>query len=124
MIKPPAYLPVVDNSGALIGGCINIPKTNSRKGATPSCLITISVKKNVFKKNIVKKSRIISKGQLVKSLVLTASKEVRRIGHFQIKGTLNNIILLNQYYLPFGSRVFGVVFREIRTKSTYRKAVS
>ncbi len=59
MIKPSTYLFVVDNSGALLAGCINISKNNSRIGALPGSLITISVKKNIYKKNIKKKAELL-----------------------------------------------------------------
>jgi len=105
MIKPPTLLPVMDNSGAIIAGCINVPKLNSRIGAVPACLLTVSIKQNIFKKNIVKKSRIIIKGQIVKALLLTSKKGVKRIGNFCFRSTTNNVILMNQYLLPFGTRV-------------------
>ena len=124
MIKPSSILNVADNSGALSVGCINVPKSNSRLGALPGCLITISVKKNIFKKNIKKKSRIITKGQLAKALIVTNVKGVKRVGHFFIRSSLNSAVLLNQYLLPFGTRIFGPTFREIRLKINYRKVVS
>jgi ribosomal protein L14 len=78
MIKPPALLLVADNSGALIGGCIKVAKLNNRLGAVPGTVLTISVKKNLFKKHIKKKSRIIVKGQIVKALLTTSAKSVKR----------------------------------------------
>jgi large subunit ribosomal protein L14 len=124
MIKPSSFLFVVDNSGALLAGCINIPKSNSRIGAVAGCLITISVKKNIFKKYIKKKSRIIIKGQLVKGIILTTVKGSKRFGNFFIRSAANNLVLLNQYLLPYGTRVFGPVFREVRQKINYRKVIS
>jgi large subunit ribosomal protein L14 len=124
MISISTRVTIVDNSGALEGGCINVLKMNSRIGAVPGCLITISVKKNVFKKNIKKKSRIITKGQIVKALVITTVKGLKRVGNFRVRTRSNNSILLNQYLLPYGTRIFGPIFREIRQKINYRKVVS
>lgn len=124
MINISTRLAVVDNSGALEVGCINILKINSRIGAVPGCLITISVKKNIFKKNIKKKSRIIVKGQIVKALLTTTVKGLKRGGNFFVRAYSNNAVLLNQYMLPYGTRVFGPVFREIRQKINYRKVIS
>jgi large subunit ribosomal protein L14 len=124
MINILTRLPIVDNSGAIEAGCISILKANSRTGAYPGCLVTISVKKNIFKKNIKKKSRIITKGQVVKALILTSVRGLKRVGNFSIRSESNNSILLNQYLLPYGTRIFGPVFREIRQKTNYRKVVS
>jgi large subunit ribosomal protein L14 len=124
MIKPAARLFVIDNSGALVAECINIPKLHSRVGAVPGCLITIAVKKNIFKKNIKKKSRIIVKGQLVKALVVSTVKSKRRHGNFFVSSSQNAVILLNQYLLPYGTRILGPVFREVRQKINFRKVIS
>lgn len=124
MIKPGTYLRIIDNSGALVAQCINIPKLNKRVGAIPGCLITITVKKNIFKKNIKKKSRIIVKGQLVKALLVSTVGRVRRHGNLFTRTSQNAAVLVNQYLLPYGTRLFGPVFREIRQKINFRKIVS
>lgn len=124
MIKTPALLPIVDNSGALRGGCISILKANSRIGAVVACLITISIKKNIYKKNIKKKSKIVTKGQVLKSLILTTVKGVKRLGNFFMRSAANNAVILNQYFLPYGTRIFGPSFRETRQKINFRKVVS
>jgi ribosomal protein L14 len=41
-----------------------------------------------------------------------------------MKSSLNTIVLLNQYELPYGTRLFGPVFREVRQKLKYRKIIS
>lgn len=124
MIKPPARLPVIDNSGALEIGCISIPKLQSRIGAIPGTIFTSSVKKNIFKKNIKKKSRIINKSQIVKALLVTSAKGSKRWGNFIIKNSWNNTILLNQYELPYGTRLVGPIFREIRQKTKFKKIIN
>jgi large subunit ribosomal protein L14 len=124
MIKPPSKLPVADNSGALVGGCINISNFDRRVGALPSSILTISVKESLFKKNIKKKSRIINKSQIVKALLVTTVKGIKRKGNFFLRSSSNNIVLLNQYELPYGTRLFGPVFQEVRKKIRFRKVVS
>lgn len=124
MIKPPALLPIIDNSGAIMVGCINIPKLKSRIGATPGTIITVTVKKNVFKKNIKKKSRIINKSQIVKALLVTSAKSIKRHGNFFISSSINSTLLLNQYMLPYGTRLFGPIFRELRQKVKFKKIIS
>ena len=124
MIVPSTRLNVVDNSGAIEVGCININKRNQRVGAVPGSLIVISVKKNVFKKNVKTNSRIIIKGQIVKALVVATSRGLRRLGNFKVKTSSNNVVLLNQYLLPYGTRLFGPVLREVRQKTNFRKIIS
>lgn len=124
MIKPPARLPIIDNSGAIWIGCISVPKLNSRIGAISGTIFTSSVKENIFKRNIKKKSRIINKSQIVKALLVTTAKQQKRRGNFFMKSSENNSVLLNQYELPYGTRLSGPVFREIRQKTKFKKVVS
>lgn len=69
---------VADNSGAVLVGCIKVLKISSRIGAIPGQTIKVSVKKNIFKKHIVKKSKIIVKGQLCTALLLRTKKGLKR----------------------------------------------
>ena len=73
---------------------------------------------------VKKKSRIIVKGQIVKALVVSTANALRRAGNFQIKSSSNNVVLLNQYLLPYGTRLFGPVLREVRQKVNFRKVIS
>lgn len=123
MIKPPALLPIIDNSGAIVIGCINVPKLKKRIGAVPGTVITASVKKNIFKKNIKKKSRIINKSQIVRALLVTTVKGLKRTGNFFIRTSQNSSLLINQYDLPYGTRLFGPIFRELRTYVKFRKVI-
>lgn len=124
MIKPPARLPVIDNSGALWIGCICVPKLQSRIGAVPTTTFISSVKENIFKENIKKKSKIITKSQIVKSLLVASAKGIKRWGNFFIKNNWNNSLLLNQYDLPYGTRLGGPIFRELRHKTKFKKIIS
>jgi large subunit ribosomal protein L14 len=69
---------VADNSGAILVKCIKVLKISSRIGAVAGQTITISVKKNVFKRHIIKKSKIIIKGQICKALILRTKKNIKR----------------------------------------------
>jgi len=78
MVNVETLLKVADNSGALICGCIKVLKISSRIGAIPGQTVTVSVKKNIFKKHVVKKSKIISKGQICKALLVCSAKGLKR----------------------------------------------
>jgi len=124
MVRPSTRLTVADNSGAIIVGCIAVPKLLNRVGPQPGQTLTVSVKKNIFKKNIKKKSRIITKSQILQAVLITSARAKKRIGNFFMGSSLNVVVLINQYDLPYGSRLFGPVFREVRQKLKYRKIVS
>lgn len=78
MINVEMIIRIADNSGAIWGSCIRILKMSNNSGARPGETITISVKKNIFKKNIVKKSKIIIKGQICKALIIRSRKGLKR----------------------------------------------
>lgn len=78
MVNVQTRVDIVDNSGGIIGGCIQVLKISSRIGAIPGQTITISIKKNIFKKHIVKKSKIIVKGQICKALIVRTLKGLKR----------------------------------------------
>lgn len=124
MIKPTSRLLSVDNSGAIQIGCISIAKLDKRRGAATSSIVTASIKKNIFKKNIRKKSKILNKSQVVRAVLLLTRKELKRQGNFTIKSNRNAAIILNQYGLPYATRLFGPIFREVRKKTLFRKVVS
>lgn len=78
MINVETILKVTDNSGGVYCGCIKILKISSRIGTIPGQTLTVSVKKNIVKKHVVKKSRIISKGQICKALLVCSAKGLKR----------------------------------------------
>jgi large subunit ribosomal protein L14 len=124
MINVESILKIADNSGGLFCGCIKILKISSRIGAIPGQTLTVSIKKNVFKKHVTKKSKIISKGQICKALLVCSVKGLKRWGNFFIKANSNKVVLLNQYNMPYATRLFGLVFREVRLKIFFNKVMS
>ena len=123
MIKVETILKVADNCGATVVKCIKLLKLSQRVGAIPGQQILIVVQKNIFKKHVIKKSKIIIKGKICNALVLRTAKNLKRWGNFFVKGSYNCITLLNEYNLPFATRIFGPIVREIRFKSKYTKIV-
>lgn len=124
MVKVETIIKVVDNSGALLAKCIRNLSSSHILGANVGEVITISVKRNIFKKNIIKKSKIIMKGQICKALVIRSIKSIKRWGNFFLQANSKAVILLNKYDLPFGTRLFGIVFREVKQKIKYAKIIS
>lgn len=115
MINVQAVLRVADNSGAIFAKCIRLLNSSSRVGAQVSDMITVVVKKSIIKKNI-KKSKEVKKGQIFKAILLCSKFGVRRWGGFFLRAAITNVALLNKYFLPMGTRLNGVVFRELRSR--------
>jgi len=124
MVRVESMLKIADNSGGLYCCCIKVLKFASRTGALPGQIITVVVKKNIFKKHVIKKSRIIIKGHIYKALLVCSAKGLRRWGNFFLKTKNNRCILINQYNLPYATRLFGPVFREVRLKSVFNKVIA
>lgn len=123
MINVQTILKVADNSGAIYVMCIRLLNMSMRVGAKAGDTITVVVKKNIVKKNI-KKSKEIKKGQICTALILRTKKGLKRWGNFFIRAGSNSVAIINKYFLPYGSRVLGPVFREIREKLKYSKVIS
>ncbi len=123
MINVQTILKVADNSGAIFVNCIRLLNISMRNGAKAGETITVVVKKNIIKKNI-KKSKEIKKGQVCVALILRTVKNLKRWGNFFINAGTNSVAIINKYSLPYGSRIFGPVFREIRLNMKYSKIIS
>lgn len=123
MINVQTILKVADNSGAVYVSCIRLLNISMRIGAKAGETVTVVVKRNIVKKNI-KKSKEIKKGQICTALILRTVKGLKRWGNFYIRAGSNCVAIINKYSLPYGSRLFGPVFREIRTNMKYSKIIS
>lgn len=123
MINIGTIIKVADNSGAILVCCINVLRISSRIGAVPGQMITIVVKKNVIKKHVVKKSKIIVKRQICKALVVRTTKGMKRWGNSHLKSN-NAVVLLNIYKLPYATRLFGLIFREVKLNVSYLRVMS
>jgi ribosomal protein L14 len=78
MVNIGTFLKVADNSGAILGLCINISKFSRHTGIFPGQSLIVNIKKNLFKKHIIKKSLIIIKGKIYKALLVRSLRGVKR----------------------------------------------
>jgi large subunit ribosomal protein L14 len=124
LISTGSYVLVSDNSGAILGFCLNVLKCSINTGALPGQTLVIDIKKNIFKKHITKKSRIITKGQICKALVIRSCRGIKRWGNFFIRSSKNAVVLLNQYNAPYATRLIGFILREVRCTLLFRKIIS
>lgn len=123
MINVQTMLKVADNSGAIYVLCIRLLNISMRLGALPGQTITVVVKDNIVKENI-KKSKEIKKGQICKALILRTVYGVKRWGNFFLRSGSNCVTIINKFFLPFGTRIFGPIFREVRYFNRYKKLIS
>lgn len=109
-------LNVYDNSGAKTVQCIR--KTKNSK--TPGSFILVTVNK-LRSKNRDKIK--LKKGAIFLAQVIRISQFINRKTGLKLKIDSSGVILLNRQQQPIGSRIFGIVFKELRL-SKHFKAVT
>lgn len=117
MIQKQSYLEVADNSGAKELQCIHIIGSTRKRFAYLGDLIVCSVKKAI-------PGGMVKKGEVVTALIVRTRKEVRREDGSYIRfGENAAVIVKKESTDPLGTRIFGPIAREIRSRG-YTKIVS
>jgi large subunit ribosomal protein L14 len=116
MIQMQTNLQVADNSGARRVQCIKVLGGAKRKYASVGDVIVVSVKEAIPRGRV-------KKGDVRKAVVVRTAKEVRRADGTAIRFDDNAAVLLNNAGEPIGTRIFGPVVRELRSKN-YMKIIS
>lgn len=116
MIRPYSRLKVADNTGAKILSVIRVLGSSNRKCGTVGDLIIATVK-------TASPRGMVSKGDVVKAVVVRTKKEVGRPDGTYVRFDDNAAVLLNDAGDPRGTRIFGPVARELRDKK-FLKIVS
>ena len=65
----------------------------------------------------------VSKGEVLKAVVVRTAKELRRMDDTTVKFDDNSAVLIGNNGEPIGTRIFGPVARELRAKG-YMKIIS
>jgi len=115
MIQPYTRLRVADNTGARQLMCINILGSR-KKYARVGDLIVASVKRAT-------PGGMVSKGEVVRAVVVRSAKQYRRPDGSYIRFDENAAVILTDKNNPKGTRIFGPVARELRDKN-FTKIVS
>ena len=110
MIQMETTLDVADNSGAKRVQCIKVLGGSKRKYATVGDTIVVSVR------DAIPRGRV-KKGQVMKAVVVRTAKGVRRPDGSLIRFDRNAAVLINAQGEPVGTRIFGPVTRELRTRN-------
>jgi large subunit ribosomal protein L14 len=109
MIQAETRLTVADNSGAKILYCIKVLGGSRRRYASVGDIIVVSVKEAI-------PNTKVKKGDVLKAVVVRTKKEISRPDGSYIRFDDNSAVLITQTREPIGTRIFGPVARELRSK--------
>ena len=116
MIQMQSNLEVADNSGARRVQCIKVLGGSGRRSAGVGDVIVVSVKEAIPRGRV-------KKGDVYRAVIVRTAKEVRRDDGTAIRFDRNAVVLLNKQNEPIGTRIFGPVTRELRSRN-FMKIVS
>lgn len=116
MIQVETNLDVADNSGARLVQCIRVLGGSRRKYASVGDIIVVSVK------DAIPRGRV-KKGEVTRAVVVRTAKDIRRTDGSVIRFDRNAAVLIDKKGEPLGTRIFGPVTRELRSKG-YMKIIS
>ncbi|MCW5699181.1 MAG: 50S ribosomal protein L14 [Rhodospirillales bacterium] len=116
MIQVETDLDVADNSGARRVRCIRVLGGSRRRFAGVGDIIVVTVKEAIPRGRV-------KKGDVLQAVVVRTAKDVRRSDGSAIRFDRNAAVLINKQGEPIGTRIFGPVTRELRSRG-YMKIVS
>ncbi len=116
MIQAESNLEVADNSGARRVQCIKVLGGSKRKYASVGDVIVVSVKEAIPRGRV-------KKGDVMQAVVVRTAKDIRRSDGTSIRFDSNAAVLINKQGEPVGTRIFGPVTRELRSRR-YMKIIS
>ena len=109
MIQIQTELAVADNTGAKIVECIKVLGGSKRRYASVGDIIVISVKDAIPKGKV-------KKGAVHKAVVVRTRKEIYRNDGSKVQFDNNAVVLTDDKGEPIGTRIFGPVTRELRSR--------
>jgi len=110
MIQMQTELEVADNSGAKSVECLKVLGGSKRRYAHIGDIIVVSIKEAAPRGRV-------KKGEIDKAVIVRTAKGVRRADGSVIRFDKNAAVLINAQGEPIGTRIFGPVTRELRTRS-------
>lgn len=116
MIQMMTELKVADNSGARRVCCIKVLGGSKRRYATIGDIIVVSIKDALPKAKV-------KKGDVKKAVIVRTAKALRRADGSLIRFDDNSAVLISDTNEPLGTRIFGPVARELRSKK-FMKIIS
>ncbi|MBI3114956.1 MAG: 50S ribosomal protein L14 [Candidatus Kerfeldbacteria bacterium] len=110
MIQPRSIIALADNTGAKSLRCIRVLGGYRKRWAQLGDLITASVKEAA-------PHGLVKKGEVVHAVIVRQRKEFRRADGSYIRFSENAGVIIDRASKePKGSRIFGPVAREVKTR--------
>ena len=109
MIQVQTELMVADNTGAKRVECIKVLGGSKRRYASVGDLIVVSVKDAIPKGKV-------KKGSVHKAVVVRVKKGIHRNDGSKVRFDNNAAVLTDDKGEPIGTRIFGPVTRELRSR--------
>jgi large subunit ribosomal protein L14 len=116
MIQMKTNLEVADNSGARRVQCVKVLGGSKRKNASIGDIIVVSVKEAIPRGRV-------KKGDVHKAVIVRTRFAIRRADGSSVRFDRNAAVLISKEGEPIGTRIFGPVTRELRSKG-YMKIIS
>ena len=109
MIQMQSHLFVADNSGARKIQCIKVLGGSKRRFASIGDIIVVSIKDAIPRAKV-------KKGDVFKAVIVRTRKALYRKDGSTVKFDNNAVVITDDKGEPVGTRIFGPVTRELRSK--------
>jgi large subunit ribosomal protein L14 len=109
-------LDVADNSGAKKLVCVKVLGGSRRRYATVGDVVVVSIREAM-------PNAKVKKGDVARAVIVRTAKEIARADGSYIRFDNNSAVLVTAQGEPVGTRIFGPVARELRSKR-FMKIVS
>jgi len=119
MIQLQSILKVADNSGAKTVKCIKVLGGYKKKTAYVGDIIVVSVQEL---RNRYKSTSKIKKGEVTTALIVRSKFQKKRKGGLFIRFDENNVVLLNKQLKFLGTKVLGVLPKELKKEKFLKLA--
>ena len=113
MIQEQSILTIADNSGARRVMCIKVLGGSKRRYAHVGDVIKVAIKEAI-------PTGKVKKGSVADAVVVRTRKDIKREDGSSIRFDDNAAVLVNTQKQPIGTRIFGPVSRELRSKDFMR----
>jgi len=116
VISSTTFLDSADNTGAKRLYCIKVLGGTRRKYARLGDIVVVSIKEAIPNSKV-------EKGTVHKAVIVRTRKEQRRTDGSYVRFDNNAAVLITKDNEPIGTRVFGPIARELRSKG-FMKIIS
>ena len=116
MIQMQSHLFVADNSGARRIQCVKVLGGTKKRFASIGDIVVVSIKDAIPRGKV-------KKGDVYKAIIVRTKKDFSRKDGSSIRFDQNAAVLLDKQEEPIGTRIFGPVTRELRSKK-FMKIIS